>query len=55
MKLRPAEKSDLESILLLYSQPCMDDGNTPALSETKRIYNKMKDYPDYQAYVAERI
>jgi GNAT superfamily N-acetyltransferase len=51
--IRNAFKSDLESILGLYSEPEMDDGRVVDLSKAERIFERMKLYPNYAIYVAE--
>lgn len=51
--IRKAEKNDLRSVLSLYSQPDMDNGEVLDIIEAERIFDKMEQYPDYSVYVAE--
>ncbi|MGE5614204.1 MAG: GNAT family N-acetyltransferase [Bacillota bacterium] len=51
--IRKAEKKDLPSILLLYSQPDMDNGEVLDIKAAENIFEKMGQYPDYSVYVAE--
>jgi len=53
MIIRKAEERDLPFILELFAQPDMDDGEILPLDEAKKIYEKMKAYPDYCIYVAD--
>ena len=53
ISIRKAEKSDLEDILILYSQPDMDNGKVLSIKEAESIFERMKNYPDYNVYVAE--
>lgn len=50
--IREAVRDDLPSILRLYSQLGMDDGEVLNLAEAERIFDKMRFYPDYRLYVA---
>jgi GNAT superfamily N-acetyltransferase len=49
---REALKSDLPSVLRLYAQPDLDDGNMLPLSEAECIFERMAHYPNYRVYVA---
>ena len=51
--IRPATENDLPSILLLYSQPDMDNGKVLMHDVARGIFAKMNTYPDYTVYVAE--
>jgi len=51
--IRKAEKKDLKDILALYSQPDMDNGEVLDIKKAEQIFYKMKNYPDYNVYVAE--
>jgi GNAT superfamily N-acetyltransferase len=51
--IRKAEKKDLRFVLLLYSQPDMDNGKVLDLKAAEKIFEKMGKYPDYSVYVAE--
>ena len=53
MIIRIANENDLPDILALYSQPDIDNGQILGIKEAKIIFNKMKQYPDYNIYVAE--
>jgi GNAT superfamily N-acetyltransferase len=52
--IRVATRADLPVILQLYSQPDMDNGQVVSLSKAERIFERMKEYPNYQIYVACR-
>lgn len=45
--------SDLPSVLLLYSHLGMDDGNVLALKDAKKIFNKIKKYPNYKIFTGK--
>lgn len=47
-----AVKDDLPSILSLYAQRDMDNGQTLSLEQAESIFAKMQTYPDYKIYVA---
>ena len=51
--IRKAERSDLEKILSLYGQPDMDNGVVLDITAAERLFDKLKQYPDYCVYVAE--
>lgn len=50
---RSATEQDIPSILKIYSQPAIDDGQVLALDEAKKIFATIKDYPSYTLHVAE--
>jgi GNAT superfamily N-acetyltransferase len=52
IEIRKATGRDLPSILDLYTHLGMDDGSILTLKEAKRIFNRMKTYPDYKLYIA---
>ena len=52
--IRIAKEEDLPEILALYSQPDMNDGQVLTADEAKIVYDKIKSYPDYCVYVAEK-
>ena len=52
--IRQADKEDLPSVLLLYSQPSVDDGDVLPVETAEKLLEKMKSYPNYNLYVAER-
>ena len=51
--IREAAISDLQGILALYNQPSMDGDDVLPLEEARRIFERMRQYPDYKVYVAE--
>ena len=51
---RTAVKNDLPGVLALYAQPGLDDGESLALFEAERLFERMGQYPDYQLHVAVR-
>ncbi len=51
-EISKATGKDLPSILHLYANLGMDDGNILTLKEAKRIFNRIKTYPDYKLYIA---
>ncbi|WP_132704323.1 GNAT family N-acetyltransferase [Reinekea marinisedimentorum] len=53
MKIREADKSDISSILDLYAQPSIDNGERLCLNEAQKIFGLMKSYPYYKIFVAE--
>lgn len=52
LTLRPALESDLPSVLRLYAQPDIDDGDVLALPDATCIWERMASYPNYTLYVA---
>lgn len=52
IEIREATLGDLSSILALYSQLGMDNGDVLSPNRAKKIYNKLQSYPDYKLYVA---
>jgi len=52
IKIRKAEEGDLPQILNLYTQPDMDDGKALPLENAKKLFNKLKKYPEYKIFVA---
>ena len=51
VKIRTATMKDLSSILPLYKYLGMDDGGVLTLKDAKKIFIKMKRYPDYKLYI----
>jgi hypothetical protein len=49
---REAKEKDLQSIISLYSQPDMDNGQVITAEKAKDIYNKTKQYPFFKVYIA---
>ncbi len=50
--IHKATREDLPSVLALYAQLGMDDGEVLPLDKAERIYDRMQAYPDYKLYVA---
>ncbi|MBI1730500.1 GNAT family N-acetyltransferase [Candidatus Acetothermia bacterium] len=50
--IREAHSADLQAILELFAQPGVDDGKHLSLADAKKIFEKIKEYPDYKIYVA---
>lgn len=50
--MRPATENDLESVLALYAQKDLDDGQVLNLAEAKKLFARFREYPDYTLYVA---
>jgi GNAT superfamily N-acetyltransferase len=50
---REATKLDLPSVLHLYAQPDLDDGEVLSLPEAERIFERFALYPDYKIYLAK--
>ncbi len=49
---REASTADLPDVLRLYAQPDLDDGKTLPLDQAERVFDLMKQYPDYKVYVS---
>jgi GNAT superfamily N-acetyltransferase len=52
LKIRKANRDDLEDILAIYAEPDIDNGNILDLHSAEAMLDKMKHYPDYTLYVA---
>ncbi|MGO9950931.1 MAG: GNAT family N-acetyltransferase [Dissulfurispiraceae bacterium] len=52
INIREAFRNDLPSVLRLYSQFGMDDGDVLDLEKAEYIFDKMKFYPDYKLHIA---
>ena len=52
IKIRQADKKDLPSILSLYSQPGVDNGEVLPVEAGEKILEKIESYPNYKLYVA---
>ena len=50
--IRIAEKEDLTSILQLYGQLEVDNGDILPLDEAENLFDKINQYPNYKMYVA---
>lgn len=53
IKIRKSTISDLPSVLMLYSHLGMDDGRVLTLKDAKKVFDKIKKYPDYKIFVAK--
>ena len=55
MKLlvREATEADLASVLRLYAQPGLDDGEVLDEEEARSLYGRFRQYPNYRLFVAE--
>lgn len=51
--IRPAGRKDLPNILDLYAQPQMDRGGVLSIESAERIFEKIRQYPAYDVFVAE--
>lgn len=54
LPIREATEADLPALLALYGELGMDDGRVLPLEAAQRIFARMRSYPDYRVYVAER-
>lgn len=52
IKIRKAIEADLPEILLLYNKSDIDNGNTLDVQSATKVFHRMKQYPDYDIYVA---
>lgn len=52
VEIREATKDDLPSILALYAQRDMDNGQVLSFEQAEKIFAKMQIYPDCKVYVA---
>jgi GNAT superfamily N-acetyltransferase len=52
IEIREATREDLPSILGLYSELGMDNGEVLSLGRAKEIYDRLQSYPDYKLYIA---
>lgn len=56
--IREADSGDLGSVLALYAQPEVDDGQVLTLEQATAMLGRFRSYPNYKLYVAlmgERI
>ncbi len=51
-EIRKAGRDDLESILAIYAEPDIDNGNVLDVRRAAEMLDQMKRYPDYALYVA---
>ena len=52
IQIRGAEEGDLPQILNLYTQTDMDNGEVLTLDSARKLFNKLKKYPEYTIFVA---
>lgn len=52
--IREMEEKDLPNILHLYGQLGMDDGEVLTLDSARGIFSRMRKYPDYRIYYAQK-
>jgi L-amino acid N-acyltransferase YncA len=52
MNIRPAIQEDLPSVLELYAQPEIDQGESLTVEEATTIFQRFTQYPDYRLFVA---
>lgn len=50
--IRKATEDDLLSIIDLYAQPEIDNGDVISVNEAKELFKKIASYPNYHIYVA---
>ena len=53
MIVRAASEADLPSILAIYAQPELDDGDVLSLDDARAWFRKLASYPSYTLYVAD--
>lgn len=51
--IREATEADLDSVLRLYAQPGLDDGDVLGEREARAVYRRFRLYPSYRLFVAE--
>ncbi len=52
LSIREADEADLSSILDLYAQPTVDNGERLGIDEARKIYTRILSYPRYRLYAA---
>jgi ribosomal protein S18 acetylase RimI-like enzyme len=52
INIRKADRDDLESILAIYAEPDIDNGNILDQHRAEAMLDQMKNYPNYTLYVA---
>ena len=50
--IREAKETDLGSILKLYADPDIDNGEVLDVSNAKKLFQKIESYPNYNVYIA---
>jgi GNAT superfamily N-acetyltransferase len=54
VSVRQANEDDLPSVLALYAQPDIDDGEVLDIATARAILRRFAEYPDYRLFVAEQ-
>ena len=54
VSIRQANEDDLPSVLALYAQPDIDDGDMLDIASARTILRRFAEYPDYRLFVAEQ-
>jgi len=52
LQMRQATAADLPSVLALYAQPAMDNGNVMTIAQAEPLFAQFSHYPNYRLYVA---
>ena len=52
LHVRQAAAADLPSVLALYAQPAMDNGNVLPIAEAEQLLAQFSHYPNYRLFVA---
>ena len=54
ISIRQANEDDLPSVLALYAQPDIDNGDVLDVTSARAILGRFAEYPDYRLFVAEQ-
>ena len=54
ISIRQANEDDLPSVLALYAQPDIDNGDVLDVTSARAILRRFAEYPDYRLFVAEQ-
>ena len=54
LSIRKAIAADITSVLALYAQPDLDDGNVLPVDQAVALFERFGRYPDYTLYVVEQ-
>jgi GNAT superfamily N-acetyltransferase len=52
LQMRQATAADLPSVLALYAQPAMDNGNVMTIAQAEPLFAQFSQYPNYRLFVA---
>ena len=52
LQVRQATTADLPSVLALYAQPAMDNGNVMTIAQAEPLFSQFSHYPNYRLFVA---